>query len=235
MYLTAALVKICTMAFDPQLKALHKVACFWGSIYLWTIPMWKVKIEGREKIRKDATYVVVSNHQSMVDILAGYRLFFHFKWIAKAELFKVPFIGWNMSLNRYIYVKRNDRRSIIEMLRASEAHLKNGSSVYIFPEGTRSETEEIGDFKLGAFSLAKRVGVPVLPIAIAGTGAALPKGAFIMRGRHTFTIKVLDEIPAEEVAQLDTADLADRVKSRLQEAVWSASGRLVQPVAEAES
>ncbi len=222
------------MAFDPQLKALHKVACFWGSIYLWVTPMWKVEIQGREKIREDATYVVVSNHQSMIDILAGYRLFFHFKWIAKAELFKVPFIGWNMSLNRYIYVKRNDRRSIIEMLRASEAYLKNGNSVYIFPEGTRSDTDEIGDFKLGAFSLAKRVGVPVLPIAFAGTGAALPKGSFIMRGRHKITIKVLDEISAEQVAQMETAELANLVKSRLQEAIWSASDRQAQPVVESE-
>jgi 1-acyl-sn-glycerol-3-phosphate acyltransferase len=183
------------------------------------MPGWSVHIEGREKIRKDATYVVVSNHQSMVDILAGYRLFFHFKWIAKAELFRVPFIGWNMSLNRYVYVKRGDRRSIIEMLKASEKHLRNDSSVFIFPEGTRSETGVMGDFKLGAFSLAKRVHVPILPIAITGTRDALPKGSIILRGRHRIGITVLDEIPAETAEVLEAGELAELVRNRLLEVV----------------
>jgi 1-acyl-sn-glycerol-3-phosphate acyltransferase len=80
---------------------------FWACLYLWAMPAWTVAADGREKIRKNATYVVVSNHQSALDILVAFRLFFHFKWVSKAEMFRVPFIGWNMMLNGYIRIKRD--------------------------------------------------------------------------------------------------------------------------------
>ena len=107
------------------------------------MPAWSVKVVGREKIDRQKTYVMVSNHQSIVDILVGFRLFTHFKWVAKIELAKAPFVGWNMRLNRYIFLKRGDRQSIIDMMREGEANIKQGNSVYIYPEGTRSETGEM--------------------------------------------------------------------------------------------
>lgn len=215
-FLVACLIKLLTFPFDRRLVLLHRFACLWASFYLWTMPLWQVKISGREKIRHDATYVVVSNHQSMMDILLGYRLFFHFKWVAKAELFLVPFIGWNMLLNKYVFVKRGDRKSIVEMMRASEAHLRKGSSVYIYPEGTRSETGKVNKFKSGAFSLAKRVGVPILPIAITGSKDTLPKGKFkIEARRHVMEVAVLDEVPAEVVAESDPRALAEEVRARI--------------------
>ena len=219
LYLGGALVRIVTGPFDPRLVVMHRYACFWASVYLWTMPFWNVRLVGREKIRKDATYVVVSNHQSLVDILAGYHLFFHFKWVAKAELKWVPFIGWNMALNRYVFVKRGDRQSILNMMKESEAHLKQGSSVYIYPEGTRSESGKVGDFKPGAFSLAKRVGVPILPIAIKGTKDALPKGSLVIRGKHDIEVTVLDEIPADVVAELSPHELATMVRNRIVETI----------------
>lgn len=215
-FLVASLIKLVTFPFDRRLVILHRFACIWASFYLWTMPLWQIDIEGREKIRKDATYMVVSNHQSLVDILLGYRLFFHFKWVAKAELFYVPFIGWNMLLNRYVFVRRGDRKSILDMMKASEAHLRAGSSVYIYPEGTRSETGEIGTFKAGAFMLAKRVGVPILPIAISGSTNAIPKGK-ILPGlrRHHMSVTVLDEIPVDEVKERDPRELAKEVQQNI--------------------
>ena len=213
-FLVACLIKLVTFPFDKRLVILHRFACVWASFYIWTMPIWSVEVIGREKIRHDNTYMVVSNHQSMMDILLGYRLFFHFKWVAKAELFMVPFIGWNMLLNRYVFVKRGDRKSILEMMKASEAHLRKGSSVYIYPEGTRSETGEVGKFKSGAFSLAKRVGVPILPIAITGSKDTLPKGKFrILFKRQFMQVAVLDEVPAEVVAATDPRELAEQVRS----------------------
>lgn len=194
---------------------LHRFASVWASFYLWVTPNFKVEIFGRDKIRHDATYVVVSNHQSMVDIMLGYRLFFHFKWVAKAELFMVPFIGWNMLLNRYVFVKRGDRQSILDMMKASEAHLRKGSSIFIFPEGTRSPTGEVQNFKSGAFSLAKRVGVPILPIAIKGSASTLPKGQFWLKGRHHMEITVLDEVPAEVVAEKSAKELSTMMRTAI--------------------
>src|ERR1035437_9216243 len=92
---------------DPSLKLVHWSSCVWGSVLTWVNPLWKVKISGREKIKKGQTYVMVCNHQSMLDILVLFRLFKRFKWVSKAELFKIPIVGWNMSLNRYI-----DRKSV---------------------------------------------------------------------------------------------------------------------------
>lgn len=218
-FFTAALIKLLTFPFDKRLVLLHRFASVWGSFYLWILPNWSVKINGREKIRHDATYMVVSNHQSMVDILLGYRLFFHFKWVAKAELFMVPFIGWNMLLNRYVFVKRGDRKSIKEMMDASEAHLRKGNSVFIFPEGTRSDTGEVQTFKTGAFSLAKRVGVPVLPIAISGSTNALPKGSWLIRGWHKMQVTVLDEIPADVVQEMSSKILAQTVQQQIEASV----------------
>ncbi len=215
-FLVAFVIKMLTFLFDRRLVLLHRFASVWGSFYLWTMPLWKVEINGREKIRHDATYVAVSNHQSMVDILLGYRLFFHFKWIAKAELFWVPFIGWNMLLNRYVFVRRGDRKSILEMMKKAEKHLQRGNSVYIFPEGTRSETGEVQKFKSSAFTLAKRVGVPILPIAISGSTLALPKVELLIRGRHHMRVTVLDEIPAEVVAEMSARDLAEMVQAKIE-------------------
>ncbi len=213
--LIAVVVRLATQAFDPRLAVLHKFASFWASLYIWAVPSWKVTIHGREKIRKDATYVIVSNHQSLLDILVGYMLYTHFKWVSKAELFKVPFVGWNMMLNRHVKLKRGDRQSILDMMRGAGKHLEEGSSVYIFPEGTRSETGEVMPFKPGAFALARRAGVPILPVVITGTREALPKGRLSVRGRHTIEVFVQDEIPVEVVVQTPPKDLAEQVRAQM--------------------
>ena len=102
----AVIVWLATYAFDRRLKALHLLTCFWGSLYSWLNPLWRVRIEGREKLRANETYVIVANHQSLLDILVLFRLFAHFKWVSKIENFRIPLIGWNMLLNRYIPLSR---------------------------------------------------------------------------------------------------------------------------------
>lgn len=215
MMVIAILIRVITGPFDKRLAVSHMFSSFWASIYIWTMPAWSVKVVDRHKIDRNKTYVMVSNHQSLLDVIVGFRLFTHFKWVAKIELAKVPFIGWNMYLNRYIFLKRGDRKSIIEMMKESEMKIKQGSSVYIYPEGTRSETGEMASFKSGAFALAKRTHVPVLPIAIVGSKDALPKKSLTIRGWHKIEIAVLDEIPVEVVEELDAKALADRARSQI--------------------
>src|SRR5262247_2928411 len=107
----ALLVWAVTRPFDRRLRALHLFTCFWASLYTWLNPAWPVRIEGREKIRPDETYVMVANHLSLLDILVLFRLFTHYKWVSKIENFRLPFIGWNMTLNRYLRLRRGDRAS----------------------------------------------------------------------------------------------------------------------------
>jgi len=202
-----------TVLFDRRLVALHLFSCFWASLYLWVTPAWRVRLEGREKIRRQATYVIVSNHQSQLDILVAFRLFFPFKWVSKAEVFRLPFIGWNMVLNRYIKLKRGDRESIRQMIAACERALTGGSSVFFFPEGTRSENGLLKPFKPGAFALAGKLKLPLLPVVINGTRRALPKGSLNYYGQQQIRLTVLDEISPERFADLPAEDLAAQVRS----------------------
>jgi 1-acyl-sn-glycerol-3-phosphate acyltransferase len=210
----AVLIWLVTAPFDRRLKLLHRFTCFWASLYTWLNPAWRVHIAGREKIDPAATYVMVANHQSLLDILVLFRLFAHFKWVSKIEIFRVPLIGWNMSMNRYVKLKRGDRSSVAQMMRACENALGQGSSIMMFPEGTRSHDGHLKSFKPGAFSLAQRMDVPLLPILIEGTGNALPKRGFVLQGRHEIRIRVLEAIPPQSFAGLSTEELTERVRDR---------------------
>src|SRR5499433_4429202 len=114
----ALLLWATTVLFDRRLRILHRFTCFWASLYTWLNPAWRVHTEGRDKIRPGATYVMVANHQSFLDILVLFRLFVHFKWVSKAEMFRIPAIGWNMALNRYVKLTRGSADSIARMMAA---------------------------------------------------------------------------------------------------------------------
>ena len=206
-----------TRPFDPRLQALHLFTCFWASLYTWANPAWPVQIEGREKIRRDEAYVMVANHQSLLDILVLFRLFVHFKWVSKIENFRIPLIGWNMRMNGYITLRRGERSSVMQMLTRCRETLAAGSSVMIFPEGTRSPDGRLRSFKSGAFVLAKTTGRPILPIVVDGTSSALPKRGFVLQGRHRIRVSVLDEIPASSFESESAEELALRVQARIGE------------------
>src|SRR5215468_5990467 len=209
----ASLVWATTVLFDRKLVVLHRFTCFWASLYTWLNPVWRVHIEGRERIRPDVAYVMVANHQSLLDILVLFRLFVHYKWVSKIENFRIPCVGWNMSLNRYIKLRRGDRESVEQMMAACEATVADGSSIMMFPEGTRSHDGRLKAFKHGAFTLAQRMRAPILPIVVEGTAAALPKRGFVLQGRHAIRIRVLDAIPYPRFAQLSVDALTEHVRS----------------------
>ncbi|MBW2371631.1 MAG: 1-acyl-sn-glycerol-3-phosphate acyltransferase [Deltaproteobacteria bacterium] len=208
----AVLVWAVTLPFDRRKVVQHQFTCFWASLYSWFNPAWPVRVEGREKVRPGATYVMVANHQSLLDILVLFRLFVHFKWVSKVENFRIPCVGWNMRLNQYIELRRGDKQSIGEMMSAASRTLDSGSSVMMFPEGTRSADGRLKDFKHGAFTLAQGGGVPILPIVVEGTANALPKRGFVLQGRHPITIRVLDEIPHEIIRDRPVEDVTREVR-----------------------
>jgi len=218
-FILAFFIWLFTFLFDSRLVLLHLYSSFWASLYLWVMPAWSVSVKGRSKYRKKTTYMMVSNHQSQLDILVAFSLFLPFKWVSKAEIFKIPLIGWNMVLNRYIKLKRGEKESIKKMMDDCEKTISEGNSIYFFPEGTRSKNGRIKPFKSGAFILAKKMKLPILPIAISGTTNALPKHSLNFHGHHKISIKVLDEVSYEKFKDLSPEATGELIRKMIAEHV----------------
>ncbi len=214
MFPIAVVIRVVTLPFDRRMVVLHQFTCFWAAMYTWWSPVWSVKFRGEQNIAKGETYVVVANHQSTVDIFSLHRLFWHFKWVAKEAMFKMPLIGWNMRLNRYIPIRRGDRNSVVEMFARCREALGQGSSVIIFPEGTRSEDGNLLPFKPGAFELAREAGMPILPIVIQGTLRALPPYGFTI-SRARVRVNVLPAWSAERVQALSVEELTEQIRDEM--------------------
>lgn len=189
-----------TFPFDKNRVIPHRLTCYGLAFWAFIMPTWRIRVESREKINKKQQYLIIANHQSQIDIMLSALLFVDFKWVSKAEMLKVPILGWQMALNKYITIKRGYVNSISQMMTDCEKAIESGSSVLLFPEGTRSESGEIQTFRPGAFILAEKMKVPVLPVVIYGTKDALPKNSLISVGIHKIHIRVLDEIPYSEFA-----------------------------------
>jgi 1-acyl-sn-glycerol-3-phosphate acyltransferase len=221
MYAIALLLWLITSNFDRERKIMHWFTQLWGAIYIRSVPTWKITIEGKENINKKQVYIMVANHQSQFDILSSSLLFTHFKWISKSEVFKIPIVGWAMRLNRYIELKRGDRQSVIRMVKDSVNNIKRGNSIFIFPEGTRSDTGELRKFKSGAFIIAKRTKTPILPIVINGTRDILPKGTLFLNPTGHIHYRILPAINYEEYKNMDTDEIATMVRNKISEALKS--------------
>jgi 1-acyl-sn-glycerol-3-phosphate acyltransferase len=141
-----------------------------------------VHVTGKENIDKNRSYVIISNHQSMYDIFLIYGwLGIDIKWVMKKELAKIPGVGFGSKKVGHIFLDRSNSRVALESLNDAKRKLVKGTSVVIFPEGTRSPTGQPGNFKKGAFKLALDLGLPILPITIIGTRKVLPSGSIDLR------------------------------------------------------
>jgi 1-acyl-sn-glycerol-3-phosphate acyltransferase len=170
------MVAILLSLFDSSGNIPHLVARLWGKIQL-RITGTRIRIQGLEHIEPEKSYILVSNHQSTFDIFAllGY-LPIQFRWTAKAELFRIPFMGWAMSRIGYIPIERGSpKKAYRSMLRAAEV-VRKGMSVIIFPEGTRSPNGNLQPFKKGVFLIALKSQAPILPITIQGASRIMRKG-----------------------------------------------------------
>jgi len=212
-FVAALFIWALTVLVDRRLILLHLFTSLWAAMYLWLMPAWSVHVDGNRKNAWRHHHVIVSNHQSQLDILVAFCLFIPFKWVSKAAVFNLPFIGWNMRLNGYVKLKRGDKAGIARMFADCEAALSRGNSIFMFPEGTRSQTGKLKPFKPGAFILAKKMGVPILPVVISGTHAALPKHSLNFHGRQHMHIRLLNPIPAEQVADMTVEALSERTRT----------------------
>ncbi len=141
----------------------------WSKDNLW-LSRAHVEIEGMENIDPVRPQIFVANHSGLHDILSlSANLPIQFRWIAKKSLFLVPFMGWHMRRSGYIAIDRENPREAAKSIIEAAKIIRNGINAIAFPEGTRSRTGELGKFHSGAFSLALRAGVPLVPIALEGS------------------------------------------------------------------
>ena len=170
-----AIFTVCTVHWKNA-EFVHKVQQFWSRSFFWLMFL-PVSVDGTEHIKPGQSYVFVANHQSMFDVWLVYGwLPVIFKWLMKAELRKVPFVGTGGKAAGHIFVDRRNAKAAMESLQEVERQLVNGVCTVIFPEGTRSLNGEVGRFKRGAFQIAMDLGLPVIPLSLDGCFEVLPKG-----------------------------------------------------------
>lgn len=212
----AIVILVLTLPFDRRRVVLHMYSSFWAATYLYCNPIWHLRIEGRDRLPWRGPAVLVANHASLIDILVLFALYRPFKWVSKAANFKLPFIGWNMTLNDYVPLVRGNRESIQQMMAACHKHLSRGSPVLLFPEGTRTRDGNLLPFKDGAFRLAAEAGCPVIPIAVHDTGDCLPKHGMILRQRMRALVEVLEPIDARG---RDAGELREEARAAIDRAL----------------
>lgn len=151
-----------------------KLPVLWARINALATPS-RVRVSGREHVVPGQSYVVVANHQSHFDILAIYGwLGIDIRWVMKMELRKVPVLGLACEKLGHVYIDRSNSRRAQASIDAAKSQLKNGTSIFFFPEGTRSLDGRLLPFKKGAFKLAKELNLPILPVTIRGSHDILP-------------------------------------------------------------
>jgi 1-acyl-sn-glycerol-3-phosphate acyltransferase len=189
--------------------------------HLWCIHLLffcgiRVKTVGRDKLEGWERCVFIVNHQSYFDIPVLHAgLPYSLSFIAKKELFFIPFFGWGIAAIGHIWIDRENARAARTSITRAIAMLKRKNiSLVLFPEGTRSITGEVGEFKRGSFTLAFEAGVPVVPVTICGTRDILPKRSGRFRPGIA-TLVIGDPIAPAELAGLDKTKLSEIVKERI--------------------
>ena len=213
-----AVVRLVTMPFDPAAYRAGYLFRKLTVVHQKLNPLWHFEVSGIVPDNPRNPYVVVANHESFVDILLISHLPFEMKWMSKSEFFRFPLVGWMMRLSRDIRLERGDKKSGAAALEACRARLDQNVSVMIFPEGTRSHSGELAEFKDGAFRIAIDAHVPILPLAVIGTRSALIKHDWRF-GSSRAEVRVLDPIPTDGLTQDDVPDLRDRTRGAIAAAI----------------
>jgi 1-acyl-sn-glycerol-3-phosphate acyltransferase len=192
---------------------------------LATVNPCRIHISGLEKLNPKQVYVIVSNHQSLADIPVITHLKLNTKWLAKAELFRLPVVGWMLRMAGDVPVDRSDRRKGAKAMLQCARYLRQGCSVVFFPEGTRSPDGEVLPFNEGPFVLAIRERVPVLPLVVEGSGMALPKRSWIFGGTQDVYVRILDTVSVEGRNVKQSGELRDEVRRRIVDELDRLRGR----------
>lgn len=208
-----SLLAIATSLVTRSGNSVHRVGRMWSRSILAASGI-QVAVSGMERIDPARPYIFMSNHQSNFDIpVLLAHLPVQFRWLAKAELFKIPVFGRAMRGAGYISIDRADREAAFKSLGEASEAIRKGVAIMIFPEGTRSLDGTLKPFKKGGFVLAVDAGVPIVPVAIRGTHAIMAKRTWIIRPR---------DVAVEVGEPIDTSDCTRATKEALMERVRAA-------------
>jgi 1-acyl-sn-glycerol-3-phosphate acyltransferase len=195
-------------------------AVTWSKMILKTIGVPLV-VRGMEKIDTTRPHLYALNHLSALDIPAVYAaLPFHFRIMAKEELFRYPFMGWHMRRSGQVSIERENALASMRSLNRAAAILKGGQPLVVFPEGGRSATGQVKPFLPGVFYVAIKAGVDVVPMALVGTYELLPMNTFHIKPRPV-ELLVGDAVPSEEYGPRDMDKLAARVQRAVEDLYYS--------------
>jgi 1-acyl-sn-glycerol-3-phosphate acyltransferase len=202
--------------FDRTPARQLKVARAWARSLL-RIAGVKVTVEGLDRIRPGGNYVFVSNHVSYMDIpvVLG-NIPDEFLFLAKAGLFKIPMLGTHLKTAGHVLVPLEDPRSAIKTLQHTAALLHDGRSTLVFPEGGRSETGVLREFKDGAAFLAIRAQIPIVPMAMIGMHGILPMHSLTFHRGHV-TLRIGEAISTEGMTTHQRAELTADVRQKIVE------------------
>ncbi len=213
--MVAALLVMFFGIFKTYSAINNEVYRLWAKIIVLAAGI-KIRIEGKENIQADASYIMVANHQSHMDIpVLTTALPLTLRIISKKELFRIPFLGWGMKAAGFLKIDRTNRRKAIETLKKAEQVVRQHHlSILAFPEGTRSNDGRIQDFKKGPIVLAINTGLPLLPVSVSGTRRTLPKGKLIARSGRVL-VKIHSPVPTADLSLEDRNSLVRQIQETI--------------------
>ncbi|MEP6653522.1 MAG: lysophospholipid acyltransferase family protein [Myxococcales bacterium] len=209
-----AVLSLVSAPFDRSGDTVVTLARLWSRMLLWTAGV-KLTVKMHAPLDPRQPYVFMANHLSTVDIWAVFvAIPSKVRFIAKKQLSRIPLFGWAMAAGRFIFIDRQNPLAARRSIGEAAQRIRAGSSVAIFPEGTRSRDGRLGPFKKGGFHLAISAGVPIVPVGIRGAHEVMPRGSLILR-RGPVTIEVGAPIPTAGLSLADRTALLERVRGEV--------------------
>ena len=217
-YLYTAVMGTLSLAvsfFDPEGRRQHWCAQVWSRMIARTAGA-RVRVYGVEHLRPGASYVFLSTHQSYMDIPAmlGY-LPAQLRIAAKREVFMIPFLGWHLTRAGHISINRATTAEAVATLRKAASEVREGVSVFLYPEGTRSRDGSLQPFKKGGFKFAAQTGLPVVPVTILGSRQVLPRDSIVFRPGD-IEVHIDEPIPTLGLAEEELPALMQGVRAAME-------------------
>jgi 1-acyl-sn-glycerol-3-phosphate acyltransferase len=219
-----AAVGVVSGLFDRSGDTVLKLARFWSRIVLG-VPGVKLDVVQRVPLDPRRPYIVMANHASMIDIWAVFLAVpVPLRFIAKKQLGTIPLFGWAMRAGRFIFIDRQNAASARRSIAEAARRIRAGQSVVIFPEGTRTRDGRLNPFKKGGFHLALDSGAEIVPVAIQGSHALMPRGSALLRA-GTVRVEIGAPISTAGLSPSDREALANRVHATIAEMLGEPSNK----------
>jgi 1-acyl-sn-glycerol-3-phosphate acyltransferase len=217
--LVAAMLLV-THRSDPNRDRVGRLQRHSAALAAHINPFWDFRAIDGNSVHPSASkpYLFVANHKSLADVFLLCLLPWEMKFLSKDSIFRIPLLGWQMRKSRDIPIERGNKDSARQAIEAMRDRLTRGSSVIVFPEGTRSPDGSIAPFREGAFRLAIELAVDIVPLAVAGTENTLPKHSLVFRPTSA-SVTVLPPVSVQGLTADDAPALAERVRGAIASAI----------------